>query len=84
MTSEVKFQIFTCLHCSGCVQVLEGELKCHIFRHGTFKDSGKQMDPHAVKAECDRLAAADLIYGCGKPFRVIYDVENLPVAVSCD
>lgn len=27
------------------------------------------ISPHAPKAECDRLVAAGLIYGCGKPFR---------------
>jgi hypothetical protein len=42
------------------------------------------MDPHTPRAECDRLAAQDLIYGCGKPFRVTYDAAGVPRAVVCD
>jgi hypothetical protein len=83
-SSEVKFQIFICPHCGGCVQVMEGELKCHIFRHGVLKESGTQMNPHETKAECDRLVALGLIFGCGKPFRVIYQEDRTAIAVACD
>jgi len=84
MTSETKFDMFICPHCGGGVQVMEGELKCHIFRHGTLKESGVQMNPHETKAECDRLLASGLILGCGKPFRVIYKEDRSTIAVACD
>ena len=63
---------------------MEGELKCHIFRHGVLKESGTQMNPHETKAECDRLVALGLIFGCGKPFRVIYQEDRTAIAVTCD
>ena len=84
-TIETKFFLFTCPHCQGTVQVLPDELRCHIFRHGRLKAGTlQQMDPHTPKAECDRLAADGLIYGCGKPFRVVYDSGGAPHAVACE
>jgi|LauGreDrversion2_6_1035139.scaffolds.fasta_scaffold400012_1 hypothetical protein len=85
MSQETKFYLFSCPHCQGGVQVLHDELRCHIFRHGRLKaGTCEQMDPHTPRAECDRLAAQDLIYGCGKPFRVTYDAAGVPRAVVCD
>ena len=42
-----------CPHCGGGVLVLA--IKCGIFRHGTYKDSGKQINPHTTKERCDEL-----------------------------
>jgi len=42
-----------------------------IYRHGVYKETLKQIDPHMKKEECDRLANKGLIYGCGKPFKII-------------
>jgi hypothetical protein len=58
--------VIICPHCQDPV-VIE-QLNCRIFRHGTFKDSGKQMDPHSPKDFCDYLKNEGKIYGCGKPF----------------
>jgi hypothetical protein len=84
MTSEIKFFLFVCPHCQGMVQVLPDELRCHIFRHGTLKTGQGQMDPHTPKVECDRLSASGLIWGCGKPFRVVYTEAGEPYASVCD
>jgi DNA-directed RNA polymerase subunit RPC12/RpoP len=70
--------IVECPHCSASV-IIEA-LNCRIFRHATFKSTGTQMNPHASEAECTKTISEDLIYGCGKPFRV--DSNN--VAVACD
>ena len=32
--------------------------------------NGEQIPPHLPKNECDRLATDQLIYGCGRPFRL--------------
>ena len=66
-----------CPHCLS--PVLIEKLNCRIFRHGVFKDSLKQMDPHLPRDQCQQLLDAGLIYGCGKPFEVKGDV-----AVVCD
>ena len=61
--------IVECPHCN-CNIVIE-KLNCHIFRHGVMKDTGKQIDPHATKKICDELFEKKLIFGCGKPFKIV-------------
>jgi hypothetical protein len=71
-------EIIVCPHCND--HIIIEKLNCGIFRHGIIKETGKQMDPHSVKTECDDLKAQDLIYGCGKPFRL--DIRNGEYIVS--
>ena len=73
--------IIECPHCKGTV-VIE-QLNCKIFRHGTFKKDGKQMNPHETKEKCDKFVKDELIHGCGKPFKVI-SKENEYISVECD
>ena len=70
-----------CPHCEEIV-LLE-KLNCCIFRHGVFKDSEKQMNPHASKEECDKYIKEQKIYGCGKPFKVIKIGDEFKTQV-CD
>jgi hypothetical protein len=42
-----------------------------------MKDSGMQVNPHAPKEHCDSLVEQDLIHGCGKPFRLFFDSDNI-------
>jgi len=60
--------IIQCPHCKTPIYI--AEINCGIFRHGVFKDSGEQIPPHSLKSECDRYVSENLIYGCGKPFRI--------------
>jgi hypothetical protein len=39
-----------------------------------------QIDPHLSKKDCDDLFMNDLIYGCGRPFKVNDKLE----AEVCD
>jgi len=72
-----EYIVFKCPHCQGDENTQDGilvylkEINCAIFRHGVYKDSGKQMPPHAPKEECDRLAKEDKIIGCGKPYEIV-------------
>ena len=59
-----------CPHCKDYIIVKETELNCKIFRHGTYKNNLEQINPHLPKEDCDKLIEKDLIYGCGKPFRL--------------
>ena len=77
MTTKMNL-IVNCPHCNDFI-IIE-ELNCRIFRHATYKNSGLQINPHASKEECDQLIANDLIFGCGKPFR-INDDNNIEI---CD
>lgn len=60
--------IVVCPHCADLI-IIE-QLNCCIFRHGVKKDTFQPINPHAKKQECDYLVENNLIYGCGKPFRV--------------
>ena len=56
-----------CPHCKEFV-IIE-QINCGIFRHGVFK-TGEQIHPHLSQEKWEELIKGDLIYGCGKPFRV--------------
>jgi hypothetical protein len=60
--------IFECPHCQELIEIIE--MNCKIFRHGVFKKNMKQLNPHEKEEECKRVKEKDLIYGCGKPFRI--------------
>jgi hypothetical protein len=60
------------LRCPHCYEyILIEKINCGIFRHGTLKKNLKQIDPHALKELCDYFIKNNLIYGCGKPFKII-------------
>ena len=65
----------TCPHCGGMVHIPATQINCNVFRHAFFKSTGLQIDPHTHKIECDRLLHEDLIWGCGKPFRLELELE---------
>ena len=75
--------LVNCPHCQLPIQIMSNEINCAIFRHGTFKVNGKQMDPHTPKNLCDRYAENSEIYGCGKPFKISIMNSNI-VASVCD
>jgi len=70
-----------CPHCEDYV-VIE-QINCAIFRHGVLKSNLVQINPHLPKTECDKLKEQDLIYGCGKPFRVIRE-NNEWIGIVCE
>lgn len=74
--------VVSCPHCNE--QVLISEINCQIFRHGAYKATGEQIPPHTPKQECDRLALGGLIYGCGKPFRIVKNEKKENVVIICE
>jgi hypothetical protein len=60
------------------------KVNCGIFRHGIFKSNGKQIDPHASKEKCDIYINNNKIYGCGKPYKLIKENEEIYKAIICD
>jgi len=62
-----------CPHCAQMFEVLE--LNCRIFRCGVYKKNNEQIPPHMPKEQCEQLAREDAIFGCGKPFELIPQVE---------
>jgi len=74
--------IVECPHCKSSI-IIE-KLNCHIFRHGIMKDVGKQIDPHASKEICDELITKNLIFGCGKPFKVVKKEDDTYTTEICE
>ena len=68
-----------CPHCGTSIEIVK--LNCRIFRCGVYKKTGKQINPHLPKEDCDRLCSEDAIYGCGKPFRI---TEDECIVEKCD
>ena len=71
---EEKQPILQCPHCSEFI-IIE-EINCGIFRHGYLKDGNKQIDPHADKKLCDYYFNKNMIYGCGKPFKITKEITG--------
>ncbi len=76
MSNEIQTIIAKCPHCSEEVLIYSHEINCGIFRHGVFKDSMQQIDPHLPEEYCRRLLEEDRIIGCGKPFIIEKNVED--------
>lgn len=70
-----------CPHCGVSVWVTQ--LNCKIFRCGAYKDTLRPINPHMPKHACERLVNQDMIYGCGKPFKVIKNQEEIFIAIEC-
>lgn len=64
------YVIVECPHCFMKILVLKKDFNCKIFRHGVYKKTGEQIDPHMKKDLCDKLFNENKIYGCGKPYRL--------------
>lgn len=81
VSSKIDPIYIECPNCNFLVEILS--LNCGIFRHGVFKNTHQQLDPHASKDFCDMIVDKDLIYGCGKPFKVEL-INNKYIATICD
>ena len=69
-----------CPHCGGGILIIA--INCAIFRHGVVK-GGEQIPPHEKKSQCDALFEQGIVWGCGRPFRLV--MENYRyTAVKCD
>jgi|688.fasta_scaffold72095_3 hypothetical protein len=75
--------VVICPHCQMLIEI--EQLNCRIFRHGTLKHNGQQINPHETKEVCDYFAANNMIYGCGKPFQIIVKEDTKEfIAVICE
>lgn len=80
---EDNYNIVNCPHCELPIQLYFKELNCKIFRHGIYKNTLKQIDPHLNKKQCEKLVENKLIYGCGKPFRINI-INNKMMIEKCE
>ena len=92
--AEDQAYVFSCPHCLGSVVVHVSEVNCQIFRHAVLKNSGQQqqvnaqvnaqVNPHASKEELEYLVENDLVYGCGRPFRMFQENGVWSYVDVCD
>lgn len=75
---------FECPSCSDFVIVMKDEINCSIFRHGVYKDSGMQIDPHMPKEQCEKLHISNMIYGCSNPFKIIIKNGDYFNVIKCE
>ena len=71
--NQTDFSII-CPHCQDIILI--EKLNCGIFRHGVFKNNHQQIPPHESQIICENLIKNDLIYGCGKPFKIYKNDNN--------
>ena len=81
MTDTSNIATIECPHCGGIIEIIQ--MNCGIFRHGVLKANNQQINPHASKEICDELFTKELIYGCGKPFRIVCENGTFMVVI-CD
>jgi len=67
--------VFKCPHCDMFIQVHKDHINCRIFRHAVYKNTYQPINPHAPKQECDALLEGNHVYGCCKPFRLVFSNE---------
>lgn len=73
--------IIKCPHCEQPI-IIE-QINCGIFRHGIYKTDCTQIDPHSSKEICDELVRKNIIYGCGKPFRIT-NIDGQFISTKCE
>jgi len=82
MSEEKKEEpILICPHCQNFVLIQK--INCTIFRHGILKKNGKQINAHTPRGMCEYYINNNLIYGCGKPFRIVNNNGTLETEI-CD
>ena len=74
--------IIICPHCNSYLSITE--LNCGIFRHGIYKKTNEQIDPHLSEENCKKLIESNQIYGCGKPFQIIVQDDKTWIVQKCD
>ena len=71
MSETVTLNVQPILKCPHCNEyIIIEQINCAIFRHGVLKANGQQIDPHSPKELCEYYLKNNLIYGCGKPFKI--------------
>jgi len=73
--------VVSCPHCTGSIEV--EQINCGIFRHGVLKSNNSQINPHSSKEICEDLINNNLIYGCGKPFKIEMINEKIEIS-TCE
>lgn len=80
---EDQYYYIKCPNCLEDIIIYKNEVNCGVFRHGVYKNNLQPIPPHSNKQDCESMLKNEEIYGCGKPFRVVKNNEELDV-FTCD
>ena len=76
--------IFVCRHCNEEFVVNRNDFNCMILRHGVYRNNMNPISPHAPREECDMLYENNMIFGCGKPLKIIPLEDGNFDVIICD
>jgi hypothetical protein len=80
-----KDYMWLCPWCDGQIQCKKNQVGCKIFRHAVYKNNKQSINPHASEEECKELLDKNLIDGCAKPFRFVFQRKTgKHYVVKCD
>jgi hypothetical protein len=75
--------LFTCCHCNEHFIINTQYFNCNIIRHGVYKKTLVQINPHSSRSVCDELLENNKIIGCGKPLKIVKNEDTWVVEI-CD
>lgn len=62
------------INCPNCNEkIIIAKINCGKFRHGIYKKTNKQINPHMNDKQCKKLILQKKIFGCG----VFFDLNLL-------
>jgi hypothetical protein len=73
--------IILCPHCKEYIEI--EKINCGIFRHGVLISNGVQIHPHSSEELCNYYIQNNKIFGCGKPFQIIFTSQNNYEIIIC-
>lgn len=82
ITVKEEYIVFECPHCLNLILVYKNDFFCGVFIHAQFKHNHQQVNPHLSKSDCEHLFNNNLIYGCSKPFKIVFN-NDLYDVVKC-
>ena len=83
MIEHSEYLAFPCPNCQELTIVYKIDINCGIFRHGVYRGSYYNINPHLSKKICEYLTRNELVYGCSKPFQILGEPGNYKVN-KCD
>lgn len=63
-------KVYNCPHCDAELIINDNDINCGIFRHGVIIQTLQQINSHETEERCKFYSDNNLIYGCGKPFKI--------------
>ena len=75
--------IYECPNCELFIETRMEDVCCGIFRHGVFKCNYQQIPPHADEQSIKHIKDNDQIYGCGLPYQITKDKDDIFQANKC-